>query len=182
MVWTGRRSISPLDANYRRDPNKGQTMQPGTYVDACPGQPVARRGCCTWLLYTATGASTRWSASVRRHAFQVCATGSATVDRVCDLRCLSVMVCTERLRMRPHCAPVASSVHHHDDQPRRSLSSALDLQIRRNGHIVEDRPSLALCWADVPQLSAITQLSSGESLACRSAYSQLTPKIGHRGR
>jgi hypothetical protein len=27
-----------LDANYRHDPGRNQTVQPGTYVNACPGQ------------------------------------------------------------------------------------------------------------------------------------------------
>jgi hypothetical protein len=28
-----------------------------------------------------------------------------------------------------------------------------DLLIRRNGHIVQDRPSRSLCWGDIPHLS-----------------------------
>ncbi len=34
------------------------------------------------------------------------------------------------------------------------LSAADDL-IRRSGHIVQDHPSLAVCWADVPGSSAL---------------------------
>ena len=29
-----------------------------------------------------------------------------------------------------------------------------DLLIRRSGHFVQDRPSLTVCWADIPHLSA----------------------------
>ena len=35
----GPASGRPLDANYRRDPDHGQTMQPDGYVGACPAQP-----------------------------------------------------------------------------------------------------------------------------------------------
>jgi len=29
---------------------------------------MVRDGCCTWLLYAASGAGKRWSASARQHA------------------------------------------------------------------------------------------------------------------
>jgi hypothetical protein len=68
-----------LDANYRRAPGRGRTVQPSAYVDACPWQPqracVAVPRCCTGRL---ARASTLPGARPQ-HAFKSARLGPAQV-------------------------------------------------------------------------------------------------------
>ena len=58
--------------------------------------------------------------------------------------------------------------------------------IRRSRHIVQDRPSLSVCWADIPELSVRTgqALSSGLAavLATVAALAVLVPTVRFSGR